>query len=74
MLTHQERELATIAALANMSGTAGQLAYHLGAAMNSGLTESQLHGFIDVLETKVGHDQAAGAEKVLTDVLAKRKQ
>jgi len=74
VLTHQERELATIAALANMRGTAGQLAYHLGAAMNSGLTESQMHGFIDVLEAKVGYEQAAGAEKVLTDVLAKRKQ
>ena len=74
VLTHQERELATIAALANMSGTAGQLAYHLGAAMNTGLTQSQMHGFIDVLGAKVGHDQAAGAEKVLTDVLAKRKQ
>lgn len=74
VLTHQERELATIAALANMSGTAGQLAYHLGAAMNTGLTQSQMHGFIAVLGAKVGHDQAAGAEKVLTDVLAKRPQ
>ena len=74
VLTHQERELATVAALANMSGTTGQLAYHLGAAMNTGLTESQMHGFIDVLKAKVGQEQAAGAEKALTDVLAKRKQ
>src|SRR5688572_6812973 len=31
------RELATIAALASMTGTAGQLQFHLGAAMHTGL-------------------------------------
>lgn len=74
VLTRQERELATIAALANMRGTAGQLAHHLGAVMHCGLTESQLHGFIDVLEAKVGPQQAADAQKVLADVLAPKKQ
>ena len=34
-LDYQSRELATIAALASMTGTAGQLRFHLGAAMNS---------------------------------------
>ncbi len=72
VLTRQERELATIAALASMTGTAGQLSYHLGAAMNTGLTEAQMHGFIEVLAAKVGKDEAAGAKEVLSGVLAKR--
>jgi 4-carboxymuconolactone decarboxylase len=38
ILDYQERELATIAALASMPGTAGQLQFHLGAAMYTGLT------------------------------------
>lgn len=73
VLTHQQRKLATIAALANMSGTAGQLAFHLGAAMNTGLTEGQMHSFVEVLETKVSEKQAQIAKEVLADVLAKRQ-
>jgi 4-carboxymuconolactone decarboxylase len=41
-LDDQSRELATIAALAGMTGTAGQLRFHLNAAMNTGLTEAQM--------------------------------
>lgn len=74
VLTHQERELATIAALANMTGTAGQLSFHLGAAMNSGLSEDQLHGFVEVLEAKVGETQAQTAREVLAGVLATQHQ
>ncbi|MGE4552265.1 MAG: carboxymuconolactone decarboxylase family protein [Desulfovibrionaceae bacterium] len=74
VLTPQQRELATIAALANMSGTAGQLAFHLGAAMNTGLSEAQMLGFIDVLEARVGKAQAADARQVLAGVLAARNK
>ena len=73
VLTRQERELATIAALANMSGTAGQLAFHLGAAMNTGLTKAQMNSFIETLRAKVDPKQAEAAQKVLSEVLAKRK-
>jgi 4-carboxymuconolactone decarboxylase len=38
----QSRELATIAALASMTGVAGQLRFHFGAAMNVGFTEAHL--------------------------------
>jgi alkylhydroperoxidase/carboxymuconolactone decarboxylase family protein YurZ len=40
-LDMQSRELTTISALASMTGTAGQLRFHLGATMNMGLTETQ---------------------------------
>ncbi len=71
-LDHQSRELATIAALANMTGTAGQLGFHLGAAMNTGLTESQMRDFISVLQEKVGEKEAKSAAVVLADVLGSR--
>jgi 4-carboxymuconolactone decarboxylase len=73
VLGHQERELATIAALANMTGTDGQLRFHLGAAMNAGLTQAQMKEFISVLGTTVGKTQADSAQKILTEVLSSRK-
>ena len=72
VLTHEERELATIAALANMTGTSSQLGFHLGAAMNTGMTEDQANAFIVVLDEQVDAGQAAIAKKVLAGVLAKR--
>ncbi|MCB2192898.1 MAG: carboxymuconolactone decarboxylase family protein [Deltaproteobacteria bacterium] len=73
VLTHEDRELATIAALANMKGTEGQLAFHLGAAMNTGLTQEQIKDFIVVLDTQVGKAQAQSAQEVLNEVLSNRK-
>ncbi len=69
VISHQDRELTTIAALANMTGTEGQLGFHLGAAMNTGLTEAQMNDFISVLDTSVGKAQAESAQKILTGVL-----
>ncbi len=73
ILDYQGRELATISALASMTGTAGQLRFHLGAAMNTGLTETQMKDFISVLKVKVGKTEAEGANQVLTAVLQSRK-
>jgi alkylhydroperoxidase/carboxymuconolactone decarboxylase family protein YurZ len=72
-LDWQARELATISALASMTGTAGQLRFHFGAAMNTGLTEPQMKEFISVLEAKVGKKEAESASQVLTDVLQSKK-
>jgi alkylhydroperoxidase/carboxymuconolactone decarboxylase family protein YurZ len=73
VISHQDRELVTIAALANMTGTGGQLGFHLGAAMNTGLTAAQLENFISLLKTTVGEAQAESAQKILTEVLKNRK-
>jgi 4-carboxymuconolactone decarboxylase len=73
VISHQDRELATIAALSNMSGAEGQLRFHLGAAMNTGLTKAQMKDFISVLETTVGKAQAESAQKILTEALNNRK-
>ena len=71
-LDYQSRELATIAALASMTGTAGQLRFHLGAAMNTGLTEAQMQGFISVLKSKVANKEAESAHEILSEVLSNR--
>ena len=71
VISHQERELATIAALANMTGTGGQLGFHLGGAMNTGLTEEQIEDFISVFETEVSKARAESAKKILVGVLAR---
>jgi 4-carboxymuconolactone decarboxylase len=71
-LDYQSRELATIAALASMTGTAGQLQFHLGAAMNTGLTEAQMKDFISVLKSKVGTKEAESAYEILGKVLSNR--
>jgi alkylhydroperoxidase/carboxymuconolactone decarboxylase family protein YurZ len=74
ILTYQERELATIACLARLGGVEGPLNFHMGAAMNTGLTEGQLHGFIDVLAAKVDETVARQAEAILEKVLAARNK
>ena len=73
ILDYQGRELATISALASMTGTASQLRSHLAIAMNVGLTESQMKEYISVLEAKVGRKEAEGASRVMADVLQSRK-
>jgi quercetin dioxygenase-like cupin family protein len=73
ILDHRSRELATIAALASMTGTKGQLQFHLGAAMNVGFTEAQMRDFISVLAAKVGERESESAGEVLTAVLNNRK-
>lgn len=69
VISHEDRELVTIAALAAMTGTQGQLSFHLGAAMNAGLTQKQLEAFICVFAAKVNREQARSAEKILSKVL-----
>lgn len=73
ILDFQTRELTTISALAAMSGTASQLQFHLGAAMNMGLTEAQMKGFVSVISEKVGKTEGSTAGSLLERVLAARK-
>jgi 4-carboxymuconolactone decarboxylase len=56
-----------------MTGTAGQLRFHLGAAMNTGLTEAQMKDFIAILKSKVGRQEADNAYEILAEVLSSRQ-
>lgn len=73
VLDYQSRELATIAALASMTGTEGQLLFHLGAAMNTGLSEAQMQDFTRVMASSVGEQAGDRAAKVLDQVLTTRR-
>jgi 4-carboxymuconolactone decarboxylase len=71
-LDWQSREVATIAALANMTGLNAQLESHFRAGLNTGLTASELRGLVSVLRTEVGKKQAQNAARVLDKVLQAR--
>jgi len=72
VLTFQEREIATISALANMKGVNPQLQAHLNIGLNMGLTEAELRGIIAVLAARVGRQEADNAAELLGKVLASR--
>ena len=73
VLSFQERELATVSALASLPAEA-QLRSHLNCCLVVGLTEAQMKAFVSVLETKVGKAEAELAEKNLDSVLQNRMQ
>jgi alkylhydroperoxidase/carboxymuconolactone decarboxylase family protein YurZ len=72
VLTYQQRELATIAALAAMQNVAPQLQAHLAMGMNTGLTESQLKQVFSLIETHIGKKQAEIAKNVLLKMADKK--
>lgn len=72
-LSPKHRELATIGALGAMTGTAGQLNFHLGAALNTGTTPEEMQDYLAEIERAAGEEQAKVAKDVLEKVLAKRK-
>jgi alkylhydroperoxidase/carboxymuconolactone decarboxylase family protein YurZ len=74
VLTFQERELATIAALVSLGGVEPMLQFHLGAGLHVGLTEAQLRQAIGLCEVTVGTAQAAAARTVLTKALDAKKK
>jgi quercetin dioxygenase-like cupin family protein/alkylhydroperoxidase/carboxymuconolactone decarboxylase family protein YurZ len=74
VLTWQDRELATLAALANIEGVNSQLQAHLVIGMHNGLTPEQLQEFLSVLRTECGPKVAENAGVVLDQVLGTKKQ
>ena len=72
VLDYASREIATVSALAALSGTEGQLLFHMGAAMNVGVTESQMKNLLSVLNGKIGPKEAETAGKVYARVLENR--
>ena len=73
VLSHKQRELVTISALAALSGTQGQLSFHFKASMNTGLTKEQLEDFIKVIDQEVSSDQAKLSKLTLDKVLENKK-
>ncbi|MBI5584602.1 MAG: carboxymuconolactone decarboxylase family protein [Deltaproteobacteria bacterium] len=71
-LDFQNREIATISALANMQGVNPQLQSHFNIGLNVGLTGAQVRSLISVLEAKVGKKEADNACEILGLVLKNR--
>src|SRR2546421_1887249 len=74
VLNYQQRELATISALATMPGVEPQLAVHLSMGMNTGLTESGLRQAFDLIEENVSREQAEIARKSLAKIVAAKQK
>ncbi|MBD5647617.1 MAG: 4-carboxymuconolactone decarboxylase [Desulfovibrio sp.] len=72
VLTEQERELATIAALAALPA-GSQLQAHLGFSLNTGLTPEQLDEAVVILTEKAGEAPGMLARAALEKVLAGRQ-
>ncbi len=72
VLTYQQRELVTVAALAAMPGVEGQLQAHIGMAMNTGITENQLMQVFDLIEKHISKQQADDAKKILSKTVSKK--
>lgn len=70
VLTYQQRELATISALAAMPGVEPQLQAHLKMGINTGLTENQLAQASDLIEKYINKTQANTIRKLLSKPIA----
>jgi quercetin dioxygenase-like cupin family protein/alkylhydroperoxidase/carboxymuconolactone decarboxylase family protein YurZ len=69
ILDYQNREIATLSALATIAGVDSQLKAHVGIATNVGLTEAQLSALATVLNQRVGRQAGHRAEQSLQAVL-----
>ncbi|MDF2187974.1 flavodoxin [Paraflavitalea sp. CAU 1676] len=67
-LDYQSREIATISALASMSGTEGQLRGHLNVGRNVGLTEQQLRAIAFTISTRVGWQEGNTMTKNINEM------
>lgn len=71
-LGYLEREIATVGALSSLGGVNPMLTFHMGAAMNVGLTESQARELTALIGAEVGRKEGANAAAVLETVLERR--
>ncbi len=71
VLTYQERELATVSALAGLKNVNPQLRSHLNASLYNGIDQEQLTEWADVLEQTTDSSTADNARDVLAMVLKK---
>lgn len=69
VLTYQQRELVTIAALAAMIGVEPQLQAHIGMGKNVGITEKQLEQVADLIDKHINRTQANMVRKLISKPL-----
>jgi 4-carboxymuconolactone decarboxylase len=69
VLNWQDREVATVAALANIEGVAPQLRAHIVIGMHNGLTNDKLGELVSILRSKCGPKVADNVQGLLNQVL-----
>lgn len=74
VLGYQDREVATIAALAAMTGVQSQLASHIGIGLNVGLTGAQIKDIAAIVGQSVSKTQETLATQTLEEVLKRREK
>jgi 4-carboxymuconolactone decarboxylase len=68
-LDWQTRELATIAALAALGNVDNQLRSHFGVGMYNGVTVTQLHQLVSIIQSNIGAKEGNAANQSLQTVL-----
>ena len=66
------REIATVGALSSLEGVNPMLRFHMGAAMNVGLTENQAKELVALIGSEVGKKEGDNAGEVLKQILDSR--
>lgn len=65
VLSYQQRELVTIAALASMTGVEGQLQAHIGIGKNTGISEDQLSEIAAIIDHTTSVTQGNTIRKII---------
>ncbi len=68
ILSHAEREVVTVSALASMSGVEPQLKSHIRGARNMGVSDAEIHAIPCVLAERVGDTEAYRAKQAIAEV------
>ncbi len=73
VLSYQDREITTVAALISMGGVEPFARSHMRLALNVGVTESQLEQLLSLIESNVGEAEAKSGQDLLSQVLASQR-
>lgn len=68
ILTYKEREIATISALVSLGGVEPMMQGHMGIALHLGITEFQLREMLNLIEEKVGKEEADSGRRILSAI------
>ena len=69
VLTHAEREIATVAILAAIGGVEPMMKGHMGIALNVGVPPDELRGLLALVERRIGRSEADAGRLMLDEVL-----
>lgn len=72
ILDRQERELATVGALAGIGNVNAQLTSHMRVSMNTGISAEQLQETVRLLDKKAGPATGSNAQRVLDSLLLQK--